>query len=85
MNKKFKILFSRHAKRRIKLYKLTSKSIAEGIKASFQNQDKPLLNSKREIIFPDKLKKSVYKLKAVLIVKHFDIIVVTVYPIKKVR
>ena len=72
-----KIKFSRHAKRRAKLYKIPLTFIENILKNETLNP--------RENIIIKKLNGEKYPIKIVAVVENGEIIVVTNYPLKKKR
>lgn len=83
MNSGFLIRFSRHAKRRIRLYKIDEKDIIAGIKYYLKGQIKPFFGNKFEFTSKNKFSKIKFPIKVVIVVKGPDVTVITAYPVKR--
>ncbi len=73
----YKIIFSRHANRRIKLYKISTNEIEKIIKNTF------LKEGKQEIV--EFVKGNNYPIKIVFVKEDKIITIITAYPLKKGR
>lgn len=82
---KFKISFSRHAKRRIKLYKIDERDIIEKINSELKLQNRLLYNVRVEFNTTPKYNKIKYPLKIVVEFRGYEIFIITSYPLKKGR
>ena len=75
------IKFSRHAKRRLKLYKINENDVISSIKHELSRVKNKI---KYEItVNGTYIRRYKYPLKIIFIKKESDIIVITVYPLKK--
>lgn len=84
MKKDLKIVFSRHAKRRLKLYKIEARDIVEKIQSGFNRQDKPIKNKLQfSVITNTKYSKIKLPIKIIAIIDKFDVLIITAYPLKK--
>ena len=84
MNKDLKIVFSRHAKRRLKLYKIDDRDIVEKIQFEFNNRDKSVKSKIQfSVITNAKYSKIKLPIKIIATIDKFDVLVITAYPIKK--
>lgn len=75
------IKFSRHAKRRLKLYKINENDVINSI-----NRELSRVKNKIKhyiIVNGTYIRRYKYPLKIIFIKKESDIIVITVYPLKK--
>lgn len=73
--------FSRHAKRRMHLYKIEEEDVRHTIKAAVIR--KGLTSGKHEEVNRDLSKKYGYPLKVVFTIKNHLIEVITAYPLRK--
>lgn len=76
-----KIEFSRHARRRMKLYDIDEADVAQSIKNHFSSGT----SGKREIIDESLVEKYYYPLKTVYFADDVQITVITTYPLKGKR
>ena len=84
MNKDLKIVFSRHAKRRLKLYKIDARDIVEKIQFGFNSQDKSIKNKLQfSVITNAKYSKIKLPIKIIATIDKFDVLIITAYPLKK--
>lgn len=77
------IIFSRHAKRRIQLYKIEEKDVHESIEDYIARGGLP--SGKHEVINKNLSNKYGYPLKIVFSKENDKIIIVTAYPLRKER
>ncbi|MFN3479300.1 MAG: DUF4258 domain-containing protein [Thermodesulfovibrionales bacterium] len=77
------IRFSRHANRRIDLYKIDKDDVKETIKSAIM--DRELLSGKHEEVNYDLRIKYGYPLKVVFAIEDNCVEVITTYPLKKER
>ncbi len=78
-----KFKFSRHANRRLRLYKIDKKAVISSLKKEIS---KFKFNQKTEIIVNSSfIKKYKYPLKIVFDFKNSEIFIITAYPLKKGR
>ena len=77
------INFSRHAERRMRLYKIDERDIRNAIESAIM--DKGLIEGKNQTVGYELRKKYHYPLKIVFVVKNDNIMVITAYPLKKER
>lgn len=75
------IQFSRHARRRMKLYDLSEEDVSCVIK--YQNPQLNFLERKYEIISEKKFSRHGYPIKVVFSYENGKIIVITSYPLKR--
>ncbi|MDA8213832.1 MAG: DUF4258 domain-containing protein [Nitrospiraceae bacterium] len=78
-----KIDFSRHAKRRMQLYKIDENDVKITIENVLSNEG--ITSGKHEKVNQDLSEKYGYPLKVVFLIEDEDIIVLTSYPLKKER
>jgi Txe/YoeB family toxin of Txe-Axe toxin-antitoxin module len=77
------IKFSRHADRRMRLYKIDEKDVRNTIESIII--DKGLIVGKHEKVNYDLKSKYSYPLKVVFVIENDRIEVITAYPLKKER
>jgi len=77
------IIFSRHARRRMQLYKIEEKDVIEAIEGYIA--DKALTSGKREVVNKNISSKYGYPLKIVFSKENDKIISVIAYPLRKER
>lgn len=77
------INFSRHARRRMRLYKIDETDIRTAVEYSITT--KGLIEGKHEIINHDLKIKYGYPLKTVFVIENNRVKVITAYPLKKER
>lgn len=77
-----KIIFSRHARRRLKLYRIEEKDVVSAIESSSKQKH---ASSEERIWVVDKslAVNYLYPIKVVFVQEHGRIVVVTAYPVKK--
>ena len=75
------IKLSRHAQRRLKLYKIDSTDVETVINNWLKNRS--VLNDKETIIARELKQKYGYPLKIIFVVEGSEIVLVTAYPVKK--
>ena len=78
-----KIIFSRHAKRRMQLYKIEKKDVVEIVKNYIA--DKVSALGKQEVVNKEMEKKYNFPLKIVFSKENDKTIIITVYPLRKER
>ena len=75
------IRYSRHAKRRMSLYKLTEEDVSSVLE--HQNPDFLFPEGKNEVISEAIFTRHGYPIKVVFSFENGDIVVITAYPLKK--
>jgi len=78
-----KIIFSRHAKRRMQLYKIEKKDVVEIVENYIA--DKVSALGKQEVVNKEMEKKYNFPLKIVFSKENDKTIIITVYPLRKER
>lgn len=78
-----KITFSRHAKRRMQLYKIDENEVRQTIQSAIMNNR--LTSGKHEWVNHDLKDKYGYPLKVIFLMENDKAIVLTAYPLKKER
>ena len=77
------ITFSRHALRRMQLYKVEESDVVETINSTIAEEQ--VSGKKREIVNKELAKKYRFPLKVIFAQENDKILVITVYPLRKER
>ena len=75
------IIYSRHASQRVKLYQIDSEEIDHRL--AEMDLDSLPLNEKRTFIFEGVRSKAAKPIKVVLVKERSEIVIVTIYPVKR--